>query len=292
MIRDPITGEHVLLGTTRSERPNEYLDGPESHCPFCPGNEERTPPELARTGTPQRWDVRVFTNKYPAISPPAGEHEVIVDSRDHDNEITEAGIAMWRERYRAALDRAPRSYPVLFKNAGALAGATIVHPHTQLIVIPRRPDRWEATHEGRACPWCSERERAHEEGTLVLESAHAAAFVRDASRFAWSLAIVPRACEASLDRASGQTWQMTAALAGDVVTSMKHRLGQRTSFNLLVYSDPHAPSGAFHWHLEIVPRLSTLAGFELSTGMFIRGAGAKESAARWRRMIAPPDGSL
>lgn len=287
MIRDPISGEHALAGATRSERPNEFRDGPEQRCAFCPGNEALTPPELARSGSDAAWDVRVFPNKYPAIVPPEGDHEVIVDSPGHDCEVTEAGVAMWRERYRAALDRMPGAYPVLFKNSGALAGATILHPHTQLIVVRHRPDRWEAPTSARECAWCLERERAHERGTAVVQSADASAFVREDSRFAWSLAVVPNQCESSLHRASEAAWNGAMAVVREAVTAL-----ERASFNVLVYSDPYASGGAFHWHLEVVPRVNTLAGFELSTGMFIRGAAAKESAARWRRMIAPPDGSV
>ncbi len=293
MIRDPLTGERTLLGATRSARPNEFRDGPEERCAFCPGNEDLTPPEIARIGDGGRWDVRVFRNKFPAIAAPDGDHEVIVDSPRHDEEITPAGISMWRTRYASALERAPSSYPVLFKNSGALAGATIVHPHTQLVVLPERPDRWDGMlRADAACVLCDELTRAQNEETIVARKAHAIAFVRSHARFAWSLTLLPADCAPSLLHADEDVWSDTGSIAQEAVLAMRGRLGERAAFNLLVYSDPHASSGSFHWHMEIVPRLSTLAGFELSTGMFIRGSTAKESARHWRRMLAPPDGSI
>jgi UDPglucose--hexose-1-phosphate uridylyltransferase len=292
LIRDPLTGEHALLGTTRAGRPNEYRDGPEERCAFCPGNEDLTPPEIARIGTADRWEVRVFRNKFPAIVPPDGDHEVIVDARGHDDEITPLGLQMWRERYRAALARMPSSFPVLFKNSGEYAGATLVHPHTQLIVLPSRPDRWQHISSTGACALCAERTRAETDGTVVDRCDGAMAFVRGHSRFSWSLTILPDACVPSLDRADALAWDDAGTLTARAVRAVRSAFGARTGFNVLVYSDPHATSSTFHWHIEAVPRISTLAGFELSTGMFIRGAGAQESAERWRRMIAPLDGSL
>ena len=293
MVRDPLTGERALLGTTRAARPNEFRDGPEDRCAFCPGNEKLTPPELTRIGTPERWDVRVFRNKYPAIVPPDGDHEIIVDSPNHDEEITELGMRMWRERYAAALQRTPSAFPVLFKNSGPYAGATIVHPHTQLIVLPDRPDRWErmVQNAGR-CTLCEELARARSEDTIISCNGGAVAFVRSHSRFAWSLTILPETCAPSLLSATEEMWQRMGTMMREAVESIRRAFLERASFNALLYSDPHAPTGSFHWHTEIVPRISTLAGFELSTGMFIRGATAKESAQRWRRMIAPLDGSI
>lgn len=292
MVRDPLTGERALLGTTRAERPNEFRDGPEERCAFCPGNEDLTPPEIARYQNGGAWDVRVFRNKFPAIVPPEGDHEVIVDSPRHDEEVTTRGMAMWRERYAAALERMPSSYPVLFKNSGAYAGATILHPHTQLVVLPDRPDRWQPMFEAGGCALCDEFARAEQEETLVARGDGAAAFVRTHSRFAWSLTVLSAQCVPSLLSADGQAWDAVAALLSDAVQAIGCAFAERPAFNLLVYSDPHVRTGSFHWHTEIVPRVSTLAGFELSTGMFIRGSTAKESARRWRRMIAPLDGSI
>lgn len=290
MIRDPLTGEGVLLGSTRSGRPNEFRSGPQAPCAFCPGNESLTPPEIARVASEDGgWSARAFPNLFPAIEPPEGAHEVIVDSPSHDDDITPQGTRLWRERYRAALQNAPGSFPVLFKNRGAYAGATIVHPHTQLIVLSERPDRWSAMISAGECASCLQLAQAREHGTLVAERNGAHAFVRAESRFAFALTILPPACVPSLldDDAA---WQGTVAVLAEAAEALAAALGHACAFNVLVYSDPH--ERRFHWNIELIPRLNTLAGFELSTGMFIRGALAQESAGAWRRILGPSDGSL
>lgn len=290
MIRDPLTGEGVLLGSTRSGRPNEFRSGPPAQCAFCPGNEYLTPPEIARVASEDGgWSARAFQNLFPAIEPPEGVHEVIVDSPGHDDEITPEGTQLWRARYRAALQHAPGAFPVLFKNRGAYAGATIVHPHTQLIVLPVRPDRWSGMISAGECASCLQLAQARERGTLVAERRGADAFVRAGSRFAFALTILPHACVPSLldDDAA---WEASVAMLSEATEALVAALGQACAFNVLVYSDPR--ERRFHWNIELVPRLNTLAGFELSTGMFIRGALAQESAGAWRRILGPSDGSL
>jgi UDPglucose--hexose-1-phosphate uridylyltransferase len=294
MIVDPITGEQTLAGETRDTRPNEFRDGAEELCAFCPGNEGLTPPELDRMNAPgDGWVVRAFTNKYPAM--PEGLHEVIVDAPEHGREITRQGIAMWRRRYEAALAARAGTVPVLFKNRGAHAGATMMHPHTQMVVLDAVPERWKKMRRRfatDACPWCAEARAASASGLTVAENGAAVAFVRPASRFAWALSIVPRECRPSLDAASDAVWPGTGELLISAVEGLLARWNRGASFNVILPSDPESRPGDFHWHLELIPRIATLAGFELSTGMFVRSASAEESAARWRQLIALPHGSV
>ena len=300
MIHDELTGDDTLLGSTRGARPNEFREGPALACPFCPGKEAQTPPELARYGDERGWRVRAFPNKFPAVEPPEGMHEVIVDAPVHDVEITPEGTRMWRERYSAMRERFPAGWPVLFKNRGAYAGATLLHPHTQMIVVDRRPVRWHAMIErarlarasAGACPWCAERRDARASGLVVEERPEAVAYVREHSRFGWALTISPGGCAVSLDRASDAAWDAVCDTLARAVRALLGNLGEDCPFNVLVASDPHAAPGCFHWHVELVPRLATLAGFELSSGMFIRSSTPQESAERWRRMFSLPHGPL
>ncbi len=300
MLVDPTSGDRSLAGCTRAARPNEYRNGTHERCAFCPGNEHLTPPEIERRGSHQTWLARAFRNKYPAIEPPLGAHEVIVDGPLHDAEITYAGTGLWRQRYRAAHADFPRGFPVLFKNSGADAGATIVHPHTQLIVVPQRPTRFDAIADAGtaylrnhgACLWCDEAARADTEGVLVARTATAQAYVRTGSRFSEALTIVPVACETSLHRSPESQWDGVVRALSLAIDGLLRHDGERPAFNVLVHSDPHAAAQTVHWHVELVVRRSTLAGFELATGMFIREGTAKESAEQWRRMIAPPDGPI
>lgn len=292
---DPLTGDVTLIGATRAARPNEFRDGLEERCPFCPGNEAQTPPEIAAdrddTGA---WRTRVFLNKYPAATPPTGEHEVVVDSPGHDDEITIAGVRMWRARYIAALERLPGATPVLFKNTGAYAGATLAHPHTQLLVISRDVPRWRMmTQRGAAyfasratCVWCDEIAQANDEERVVFSDDLLVGYTRIGARFGWSLTIAPRACAPSLQTMSLSESDALAQRLRACVEALRSKLGERLAFNLLVPSNPYAEFGHFHWHVEVIPRLATLAGFELSTGMSIKSVLAQESAHEWRQMLA------
>lgn len=285
MILDPLTGEWTLPGTTRDARPNEYVRGPEVRCAFCPGNEALTPPEIARVpGEGGSWRARAFANKYPAVTPPDGLHEVIVDSPGHNGEITLEGLQLWRERYAAALHFAPAAHPVLFKNVGAYAGATIRHPHTQLVVLDERPARMAAMK-----PICGEAQNP--ENVLVLETDGAWLFTRTASRFSSSLYVVPKECAPSLDRASPESWKSIGEALLRIAGGLARKDGG-VPFNVVLASDPHRPLREFHWFVEVIPRYFTLAGFELATGSFIRTSSAQEAADQWRQMIAPPDGSV
>jgi len=296
MIRDPISGEWSLQAPARGARPNEYHPGPSDRCPFCPGNEDLTPPEIARAPLAGLWAVRVFANKYPAIEPPLGLHEVIVDSPDHSRQISAAGVAMWRERYRIAVDAIPTGTPLLFKNCGREGGATIVHPHTQLVVLPQRPTRL-ATMEAAAreyrlahaqCIWCDEADRSRDLGLLVEANEGLRAYVRPESRFASALTILPRECIASPNAADDTSWRALAETLERLGVGIEADRGGEASFNVLLLGDPH--SAAFHWQVEIILRRGAIAGFELSSGAYIREGEAKESAEGWRRMLALSNG--
>lgn len=298
VIRDPLTDEYTLAGTTRDARPNEYLRGSADRCAFCPGNEDRTPPELARVAANEgSWLARAFSNKYPAIVPPDGRHEVIVDSPDHDHEISVYGLELWAQRYREGLAFSATAHPVLFKNSGVYSGATIVHPHTQLVVLDSRPARMQAMLDrakrrrdtSGTCIFCDEREtnRKH----VVFEDEYVSAFTREASRFSSSLTILPKHCTPSLLQSESDEWVAVSSLLRALTGNLRAS-GGGVPFNILVFSEPHCDPSAFHWHIEVVPRFFTLAGFELATGSFIRTSGAQEAAQVWRQMIAPPDGSV
>jgi len=152
--KTPITGDPVILAPGRDERPNVYDGAP---CPFCPGAEEQTPPEIARDGDP--WRIRVFPNRYP----PTEHAEVVVESANHDD-VFEAlspdharrAIEITFDRYHALASKA--AYVCIFKNHGRLAGASIPHLHSQLVgtpFVPPRPAReGEAFGRATSCMLC------------------------------------------------------------------------------------------------------------------------------------------
>ncbi len=299
MIVDPLAGDRTLLGMTRAARPDEYRDGSAERCPFCPGNEDETPPTIAaKLESGGAWVARAFANRYPAIAEPNGEHEVIVDSPSHDRETTTEGFELWHERYVAAVKRERAAVPVLFKNRGAAAGATIVHPHAQLIVVRSEVPRFSAMRalgiayferEGE-CGWCQELLRSALCGGTVAETERAVMYARPESRFGNAVVVSPRSCAPSIDRAGKAAWLSACSLLDLAIRALTNARGESASYNVLVASDPLAAVSTMHWHLELVPRSSALAGFELASGMYIKTQ--QESVEAWRRMIAVLDGPI
>jgi UDPglucose--hexose-1-phosphate uridylyltransferase len=255
--KHPVTGEPILYAPERAGRPNAFERANEEICPFCPGNESQTPPEIARTGDP--WRVRVFPNKYPAVE----GHEVIVDSNRHDatfESIDNAAevVSMYISRYRA---HAGAAYVSLFTNAGERAGASIDHIHSQLMPLPFIPPRIErhlAAFASGPCPLC------RNVGTLIEENASFARVVPDAAQQAYEQWIVPKRHEPDftslrdVEVVSLGTMLQNAVRAAHKVSS---------SHNVLFMNFPRHTNA--HFYIDVFPRMTPVAGFELATGTFI-----------------------
>lgn len=286
---DPTTGRPILMAPQRRFRP--FLTGhgaASAPCPFCPGNEAATPPEVdacrADGSAPDHpgWRVRAFANKYPAND----HHEVIAESARHceqpgDLDVADwvEVVAMWQRRIRA-LERAPGvRCAFLFKNVGALAGASIEHNHSQVIGLDGPPPRLllerDAARALARCPWCATLAGAAAEGRLVAASARHAVLVPDPPKLPYETWLLPVACDDDFlgtDRAS--LAQALHALFCAVLSAL-----DRPAFNLWLHRLPGEP---FHWHFELQPRTGTLAGLELGGDMYINSLRAAEAAARLR----------
>jgi UDPglucose--hexose-1-phosphate uridylyltransferase len=268
--KTPITGDPVILAPERGERPHVYDGGA---CPFCPGAESETPPEIARDGEP--WRVRVFPNKFPATD----HHEVIVEAAEHD--ATFDGLApphasrvveMMFERYHALRRSSP--YVCLFKNHGRGAGATIPHLHSQIVgtpFVPLRPAR-EGDAFLRRCRLC-----AMETHPLIGETAHYLWLAPLGATMPYQQWIVPKAHGNEMDEP-----RELAALLRDSARAMR---GVSESFNWAFVNFPHEERG--HWYVELFPRIGVVAGFELGSGTFINTVDPAETARRFRGATAP-----
>ena len=324
---DQLTGLPTILAPGRAERPAGFKRAASEQkgaegCPFCEGQEERTPPEVyaarpdgGAADTPG-WTSRVVPNLYPALaeegeeprearsgeagafaspgdplleSRRAGEpdlfasraaiggHEVIVNAPEHVTAMAElseerfaGAIATWRERMRAHSDAA---YVQLVVNEGAGAGASLPHTHAQLYALPFVPAAVARERE-RAGAY-SERtagggllsdvlvEEVRRRERLVAIDEEAALICPWASRSPYELRVVPRSAAARFEEDSGG-----AAMIRTALRLLAERFGGSPELNLWVCT---APRGAdhFHWHVDIAPRLSVKAGFELGTGVDI-----------------------
>lgn len=250
----PITGEPILYAPGRADRPNAFGRDDSDPCPFCPGNESLTPAEISHVGEP--WRVRVFPNKYPA----APGHEVIVESNRHDatfESLDNAAevVAMYVDRYRAHADA---SYVSLFTNSGERAGASIDHVHSQLLPVPFIPPRIErhlAAFASGRCPLCGN------VGTVIEENQSFARVVPAAAQHAYEQWIVPKRHQAdftSLDAGAMSAMLQTAIHAARNIAP---------AYNVLFMNFPARTTA--HFYIDVFPRMTSIAGFELGTGTFI-----------------------
>jgi UDPglucose--hexose-1-phosphate uridylyltransferase len=246
--RTPITDDPVILAPEREQRPNVFEGAP---CPFCPGAEDQTPPEIARDGEP--WRIRVFPNRYP----PTEQAEVIVESAKHDAfdalsaDHAARVVEMYFERYRAI----GAKYVSIFKNHGRLAGASIPHLHSQLVgttFVPLRHAR-EGDAFTKNCQLCEA------EHPLIAETENYRWIAPHGSRLPYQQWIVPK----SHDHDLGEPLELASLLR----SSARAMRVISDSFNWAFLTFPHQPRG--HWYVELFPRIAMIAGYELGTGTFI-----------------------
>lgn len=330
---DPISKTWVIIATERSRRPMDFMPVPESgsngaFCPFCEGHEDKTPPEIFAVGPSGRakntpgWFVRVIPNKFPALmiegNPDRrgiglydkmrgiGAHEVIIETPQHNLLIPDMSddhlrlvVGVWADRIKDLIRDRRFKYILLFKNHLAPAGASLSHPHTQIIATPVTPravaqklESAKAHHQVRErCLFCDLIQQEVEDGSRVVYlDDHFVALAPYASRFPFELFLAPRRhCHSFIEVPPLELAAFARAL--------KETLGRLRSalkdppFNIVLHSAPNTETFPrrshywdtlpfdFHWHVEILPRLTKIAGFEWGTGFYINPTPPEEAAA-------------
>jgi len=314
---DPLTGLRTIIAAARADRPNALaqIDAPApvdaTDDPFAPGNEDRTPPELARTGDP--WRVRVVPNKYPAVVPDApepeptakpdlftalpadGAHEVIVNAPDGvqclallDDAQIAAAVAMWRARMRAHADAACVHVHVNERPEG---GASLPHTHAQLTALPfvpaliaRERERFGAymtrTMGGDLLADLVQ-EEVRRRDRLVAVDDDAVLLAPYASASPYCLTLVPRASRPRFEDPDGPDG---AALLARALRALAARFGCPPPLSLWVRTEPRGAE-RFCWRIEIRPRLAAPAGLELGTGLNLNPVAPERAAAELRELI-------
>lgn len=319
--RDPIIGRWVIVATERGKRPSDFdiiTDQDEGNfCPFCPGNEHLTPPEITAYRKPgslrdqEGWWVRVVPNKFPALSIEGqinktgigmydkmngiGAHEVIIETPDHtaqihglDDKKVEDVIWICRDRI-IDLKKDPRfAYILIFKNYGWLAGASLSHSHTQLIATPVVPKRvTEELHGGKSyyqykerCVFCDMiKQEIDDNQRIIAENDDFIAFEPFASRFPFETWILPK--KHSSDFEDLQKHEVVnCALILKLTLSKINIVLEHPPYNYLIHNSPLRESNLpyFHWHIEVMPKLTKVAGFEWGTGFYINPTPPEEAA--------------
>jgi UDPglucose--hexose-1-phosphate uridylyltransferase len=322
---DPLSGRLVAIAAGRAARPEAFLRdvGPSRGtlgCPFCPGHEHMTPPEVWAERKPGSaadgpgWRVRVVPNKFPAFAgpatapnpdgglyrsaPSAGAHEVVIHSTDHDATLadlqasqTALVIAAYRARL-AAHRRDPFGSIVVIVNQGRTAGASLEHPHSQVIGTVEPPELVRAELErleGPRCAACAvvERERGGERA--VEDAAGLLTICPWASSMPYEALLVPAAHLSRFEESDGGGDLEIARAIGRLLRRFGGVVGASAPYNLVLHSAPPGVSN-FHWHLHLLPRLTTYGGFELATGIIINVVDPDKAAAGMRAASPEPNG--
>lgn len=296
---DPILHRTVVIAAGRAARPytansaTTSRSGPDT-CPFCEGHEAQTPPETARTGAGQPdtpgWRVRVVPNLFPIVGAPdsgdaTGAHEVVVLSPDHDRDFGALTLdqavevlTVLRDRVRVHLD-AGRAFATPFVNHGRGAGASIEHPHAQIVAPDRLADHVRAMTERFTTDLVAHELAAARRGGLVVVDGPAPAWCPPASWSPYLLRVAHRSTRARFDDATDPELRVVAEGIQGALGALQRLLGA-VPYNVVLHSaPPGVPAREMHWHVEIVPRTSVVAGFELGSGVFANSV-APEQAAR------------
>ncbi len=320
--KDPITGRWVIIATERAKRPTDFLREPSAHahggfCPFCPGNEAKTPSEiLAYRGngsTPNStgWTVRVIPNKFPALGIEGdlgrmgeglfdkmngvGAHEVIIETPEHEgtfSRLTEKGLedVLWAYRDRIVDLRKDRRfrYILIFKNHGEAAGASLEHPHSQLIALPIVPIRVREEVDGakqyyslkERCIFCDMIRQEMDSKVRVVDENESFVVIEPyAPRFPFETWILPKVHESHYENGQMREFQNLSRALKKLVSQMDQVL-ERPAYNMVLHTSPvqEQTSAHYHWHIELMPKLTRVAGFEWGTGFYINPTPPEEAA--------------
>ncbi len=297
------------------------------YCPFCEGCEDSPPPEITayrESGTAPNspgWRVRVVPNLFPALQIEGeldkrgegiydrmngiGAHEVIIETPKHalslsalSNENVEKVLWTYRDRL-ADLKKDKRfTYGMIFKNVGVAAGASLQHTHSPLIVTPTVPKIVTEEMKGAQdfygyrgrCIFCDMVEQELSTGTrVVLEGERFVAFAPFASRFPFETWLLPKRHASHFENLQKLGIVELAVDLKTILAQLEKALDY-PPYNYIIHTAPFdvGDLAHYHWHIEIIPRLTRIAGFEWGTGFYINPV-APEDAAEYQRTVELTD---
>ena len=306
---DLVTGRVVLCAPGRAARPHTVEPAPPgpatvAGCPFCPGNEQETPPERHRTGpgdpdTPG-WRVRVVPNLYPIVGgadagPGAGgAHEVAILDPDHScalGRMRDTGVdelfTVLRDRARVHAAAGLAHVQVLV-NHGRAAGASIAHPHAQVLALEFVPplvrDALRRFAAARTDVIAADFTASGPQGGHIVD-ADAWAWAPWAAASPYETRITAPDAGARFENTPDAALTAVARVTRDVVAGIERLLGE-VAYNVTVHNGPAAGDAPYHWYVTVTPRVSTVAGFELGTGVLVNTLLPADAAARLRETTA------
>jgi UDPglucose--hexose-1-phosphate uridylyltransferase len=328
--RDPVVGRWVIVAPERAERPNALVrafsdqDDPAS-CPFCPGHESMTPPEVlvrrenGGAANAPGWNLRVVPNRFPALRTEermvrsglgmydamggVGAHEVLIETPEHARPLAQQSPDQVEQLLRAAqerildLSRDVRLRSALFfKNSGAASGATLSHPHSQIVALPLVPPELQQElagarkhyEEKERCIFCDIlAQEARERSRVVLETDGFMALSPWAARGPFELLVLPREHRSVFEQSTAAELRGLAGALRLALRKLDLALN-KPAYNFYLHTLPlrEPRSDWYHWHLEVRPILALAAGFEWGSGLFVNPTPPEEAAAFLRQTEA------
>lgn len=336
---DPIQRRWVIISSERGKRPKDFQLPPEvtkstENCPFCEGNEDRTPPEIyavRKEGTnpnEKGWKIRVIPNKFPALMVEGtldrkgmgvydrmrgvGAHEVVIETPEHNLSMADMRLEhivkileTYKFRWLDLSNDERLKYILIFKNHGEAAGASLSHSHSQIIATPITPKivaielesaKEHFMHKNR-CLFCDILDYELEKyERIIITNNNFVAYAPYASRFPFEIIIMPKRHKHNFAEIEGEELYDFAHILKDILLRIKIGL-KNPPFNFVLHTVPNVKAKPrrsfywdtiewdFHWHLEIIPRLTKIAGFEWGTGFYINPT-PPEDAAKFLRDIS------
>jgi UDPglucose--hexose-1-phosphate uridylyltransferase len=320
--KDPLVDRWVIVSTDRLSRALELHAAttvtPLETCPFCAGNEHLTLAALLELPAGREpWQVRVVPNLYPAVRSDLaaqawsddwhegcraiGRQEVVIECPQHETSLANLPadqaaevLRAYRERLRAAQEDPRLAYAMVFKNSGADAGASLEHAHSQLLVLPQVPrtvqeelDRakrnFDATGRCFFCDWW----RLEQEAGVrhLLDSSRFSVFLPYAGRFPCEMCILPKEHQSRFEEIGDEACQELGEVLWAALRKLQIGLND-PPYNYLLHTAPLRSEllPHYHWHLEVLPRVTGVAGFEWGTGCFINPVPPEQAAAYLRNV--------
>ncbi|MCX7013046.1 MAG: galactose-1-phosphate uridylyltransferase [Candidatus Sumerlaeota bacterium] len=310
--KDPVIGRWVIIATERAKRPSAYAKSAEQKkggfCPFCAGCEEHTPPEVLSYRSPGTerntpgWWIRVVPNKFPALQIEGpenrvgegmydkmsgiGAHEVVIETPDHNKSLADLDArqvseVIWAFRDRMIeLRKDPRlRFAMIFKNHGRDAGASLDHPHSQIIALPVVPKRVQEELDGaqmyhnfkERCVFCDMIHQEQKDGVRVVwENNGILCLSPFAARLPFETWLLPKAHGSCFSEITKNQVLDLGEMLYRLLRRMKEILDD-PPYNFMIHTLPFTETNrvSYHWHIEVIPKLSRTAGFEWGTGFYI-----------------------
>ncbi len=335
--KDPFSDGWIIVSPDRNMKPSDFKvesvntqqNAFEAQCPFCPGNEKETSVEIRAFGRNDsenlsEWGIRVVANRFPALKIEnkltfdnlnkvhnriggMGAHEVIIESSEHNlefhtfsNQKRAEILEVFRERIEDLHKDYRFAYVQLFRNFGKEAGASLIHPHSQIIAVPTIPKRsmeeikasknfWKTYSE---CIFCSKINNTDNfKERIILENEDFVSFVPYAARFAFETWVMPKKHSAKFENCSPEELKSLSDIMGKTQTAIANCL-KNPPYNLVLHTSPNMNNkfleniqDYFHWHFEIIPRITSIAGFEWGTGFYINPISPEKSAEMLREFL-------